>query len=231
MACRLFFLDYTFNLVKTYGSGACVKILLTASDERVLFENREYSIHQPTLTRDRGGYLGQPFGRQERMAAYSQLPPSSVRFYSIFGKDLGNIEVVPKPTPAYMTPSSMPAGFDTGFSEPVIPGMCGFETPPIPSSFHPSLDNITDLSESDQIILASRYPGATASMAGYNLGASVDPPPLDSFSDFTDVGNAPMAYMADDMSGMHISAGSGHSFDPHPDYMNQLQHPGQMWNI
>lgn len=104
MSCSLFFLDvldatsdsgqwYTSNLVETYGSCMGVKVLLTASDDRKLYENRLYSIHQTTLTRDRGGYLSQPFGKQERTAAYSRLPPGNIRFYSTYGRDMGNIEV------------------------------------------------------------------------------------------------------------------------------------------
>jgi hypothetical protein len=317
MSCSLFFLDvldatsgsgqwYTSNLVETYGSCMGVKVLLTASDDRKLYENRLYSIHQTTLTRDRGGYLSQPFGKQERTAAYSRLPPGNIRFYSTYGRDMGNIEVsglvkgddnvyqgllengqhilfdsgntrnpgshiakrvriprhdpkkkkpsrrdipayernpdrnfdaygnLPVPTPAYVPPGSIP-GSELGFGEPSLAGMdpgaassmtgTDFGASTIPSSYNPAF-NITDLSESDLLLLAGRDPSATTSSLGPGYGASTIPSYLDSSSNVT--GDASMASITDTMASMNLSSGLEYSFDLHSDYMNQFQHPGQM---
>ncbi|KAF3404474.1 hypothetical protein DPV78_002271 [Talaromyces pinophilus] len=103
MSCRLFFLDvlnassgsgqwYTSNLWMTYTSCKGVKILLGASDHHLLEGKREGSLHQSGMTRDRDGYLRAKYGKQERASAYMQMPPDDIRFYNMYGTDLGNIE-------------------------------------------------------------------------------------------------------------------------------------------
>lgn len=103
MSCRLFFLDvlnassgsgqwYSSNLWMTYTSCKGVKVLLGASDHHLLEGKREGSLHQSGMTRDRDGYLRAKYGKEERASAYMQMPPDEIRFYSMYGTDLGNIE-------------------------------------------------------------------------------------------------------------------------------------------
>ncbi|KUL90746.1 hypothetical protein ZTR_00284 [Talaromyces verruculosus] len=103
MSCRLFFLDvlnassgsgqwYTSNLWMTYTSCKGVKILLGASDHQLLEGKREGSLHQSGMSRDRDGYLRAKYGKEERASAYMQMPPADIRFYNMYGTDLGNIE-------------------------------------------------------------------------------------------------------------------------------------------
>lgn len=103
MSCKLFFLDvlnassgsgqwYTSNLWRTYTSCKGVKILLGASDHHLLEGKREGSLHQSGMARDRDGYLRAKYGKEERASAYMQMPPGDIRFYNMYGKDMGNIE-------------------------------------------------------------------------------------------------------------------------------------------
>lgn len=103
MNCKLFFLDvlnassgsgqwYTSNLWRTYTSCKGVKVLLGPSDHQILEGKREQPLHQSGMTRDRDGYLRAKYGKEERASAYMQMPPEDIRFYSIYGRDMGNIE-------------------------------------------------------------------------------------------------------------------------------------------
>lgn len=104
MSCKLFFLDvlnapsksgqwYTSNLWRTYTSCKGLKILLGASDHDLLYGKREKPLHQSGMTRDRDGYLRAKYGKEERASAYMRMSPDDVRFYSIYGSDMGNIEM------------------------------------------------------------------------------------------------------------------------------------------